>query len=126
MPETEKQLEATAARHESGIRRVSSLMDAWWKIALIVGGLFFFIYQSIVAWLDIQTSVKQGKDNKEDIIFLQGKVVTKEELKAVDEKVTRQWTINSDANTRQDKEIQAIRDWIKFQEGFTEGAKSKK
>jgi hypothetical protein len=45
----------------------------------------------------------------------------KDDIKAVDDKVGRQWTIQSETNTRQDKDIRDIREKQVFEDGRRAG-----
>lgn len=109
----------TAAQHiqDKGIRRISSLLDAWWKIVLIIGSILGFLYYSIIAWVNVQAAIKQGQINKDDIQFIKEHYATQESIKAVDEKVNKQYQTNGAINER----VNGIDRQLEYQHGFRDG-----
>ena len=107
---------------DKGIKRISSLMDAWWKVALIIGSIIAVVVSSVKSWMDIQASIKQGNINKEEIQFLKERSATKDDVKAVGDNVTRQWSVQTEINNRQDKDIREVKEKQVFEDGRRAGS----
>lgn len=96
-------------------------MDAWWKVALILVSIIAFVASSVKSWMEIQASVQQGKANKERIDFIMEKMATKDDIKSMDDKVTRQWGTQSEVNNRQDRDIREVKEKQVFEDGRRAG-----
>jgi len=112
--------------HETGVRRISSLVDAWWKILLIFIGLIGMIYSAIVGWIKIENAVSDNQTNKQDIQFIKEHYATKDETRGINDKIEE---IHSDMNKQTDietKQIEEALDWIEFEKGRQQGLKESK
>jgi len=64
---------------------------------------------------------KDSKDNWDKVSRLEIIVHDKAEsrdLKDLEDKVSRQYKVNSDDNAKQDVEIEKVADWVHFQDGY--------
>lgn len=113
--------ETPTIQQERGIKRISSLMDAWWKVALILVSLVAFVVSSVKSWMEVQAAIQQGKANKDRIDFIMENMARKDDIESMDDKVTRQWGIQSGINDRQDTDIREIREKQVFEDGRRSG-----
>jgi hypothetical protein len=84
-----------------------------WILAAFVGAVLFW---------------KDSRDNWQKVAQLEKRMETKadaESVRDLDEKVTRQYSVQREQNNQTGKQIEEALDWIEFQKGYMQGQKDK-
>ena len=116
-------MQQRSQQHEKGVRRISSLVDAWWKILLIFAAICSGVYSMVVFWINLKDSITTGNENQQEIKFIKENYATKHSVDDLSVTVNKQEAEQHERNHALDKEIDEIKDWTEFERGRQAGRK---